>query len=197
VAGSNQDERFSTSVPSSLAVTGTYAIDSVGRGTMNLTNGATYIFYMIAASGAGGSPIATLQESASASDSSSVRHGMLVQQSGLPSTANPLSGSYALILGGHTSGKEEDIVGQLTANASGSFTSGTLDINSFGVTTGATGEAVTGTFAAISSNGRGVMTLNPTSDNRILVLYFVSPTQALIMSTDTTRLAVGSVYKQF
>ena len=100
----------------------------------------------------------------------------------------------ALILAGQNASKqEEDVVGQLSANGTGNVTAASLDINNFGAL--AAGQTAIGTYTAVgASSGRTTVLLNPT---RNLVLYFVSPTQAYALDTDTTGAAIGSLDRQF
>jgi len=122
-----------------------------------------------------------------------VAHGSLVQPQGGPFTTASFKGGYALSLAGvNAANKEQDILGQLSANGTGNVTSGMLDINNFGVTQ--TGVAGIGTYTTVEPNGRTTMLLNPTQN---LVLYFVSPTQVFALDTDTTGVAAGTLYKQF
>ncbi len=186
------DQNYSGTVTpvGGATVSGTYAVTPVGRGTITLTNGSTntYIFYMIAQNRA------VLQQTGGF-----VSDGALVPQSGGPFSGASVTGSYALNLAGLTVGTatRESILGQLTATGATGFSSGTLDINSYGTLT--TGKAVAGTYTTVidPTTGRGVINLNPTTDNLHFVVYFVSPTQLFVMETDSTQLNVGSLNRQF
>ena len=183
VAGSGMlDQNSAGAVTSVPSLGGSYTIDSTGRGTLSIP-GHSYVFYMIAPG------TAVIQETTSGI----VGHGSLVQPQGGPFTAASLRGSYALNLTGqNATSREEDSVGQLTANGTGNVTSGSLDINNLGATQ--TGVAEIGTYTAVAANGRTTMLLNPTVN---FVLYFVSPTQIFALDTDSTGVAIGSLYKQF
>jgi hypothetical protein len=183
VAGSGVvDQNSGGTVTSATSLDGSYTIDSTGRGTLSIA-GHSYVFYMVAPG------TAVIQETTSGV----VAHGSLVQPQGGPFTTASFKGSYALGLAGvNTANKEQDILGQLSANGTGNVTSGMLDINNFGVTQ--TGVASIGTYTTVEPNGRTTMLLNPTQN---FVLYFVSPTQVFALGTDTTGVAAGTLYKQF
>jgi hypothetical protein len=177
------DQNIGGAVTSAAPYGGTYTIDLMGRGTITIPN-HTYVMYMISLGSA------VVQETTT----SIVAHGLLTQPQGGPFSTASLSGSYALALAGqNAASQKEDVVGQLSANGTGNVTAGTQDINNFG--TVLVGQAAVGTYTSVAaSSGRTTMLLNPT---RNLVLYFISPTQAYTLDTDTTAAAIGSLYKQF
>jgi hypothetical protein len=183
------DENNGGSVTSGTAFSGTYTLDASGRGTLTFSNNFTYIFYIVS------TVKAVIQET----DPSIVADGLLLGQQGGPFTLASLQGRYALNLNGLTAAGEEDFVGQLATDGAGNVKSGLLDINDFGGLLPA--EPNSGTYGSVASNGRATMVLNPSTDNRNFVLYFVnSPSQGsqvFVMGTDSTRLATGSLYKQF
>jgi hypothetical protein len=173
-----------SSVSSSASFGGTYTIDLSGRGTITIPN-HSYVMYMISVGHA------VVQETTA----STVAHGLLTQPQGGPFTTSFLSGSYALSLAGTNaagaSAKTEDLVGQLTSDGSGKLTAGSFDIDNFGATQ--TGAAEVGTYLPVSMTLRATMSL--TTGN--FVLYLVSPTQIFALGTNTTSVAIGSLYKQF
>jgi hypothetical protein len=177
------DQNSGGAITAAAPYGGTYTVDVLGRGTITIPN-HSYVLYMISSGNA------VLQETTS----SSVAHGLLTQPQGGPFNSASLSGSYSLVLAGqNASSQEEDVVGQLSANGAGNVTAASLDINNFGTLT--TGQTAIGTYTAVAaSSGRTTVLFNPT---RNLVLYFVSPTQAYALDTDTTGAAIGSLDKQF
>jgi hypothetical protein len=199
-AGTN-DENNAGTVSSGNSLGGTYAIDSTaascGRGTLSLGSPTShsYVFYMISTSSA------VVQEITSGI----VGHGSLVRPLSGSVVFKPLS-SFALSLGGTNAAGpnagREDLLGQfnvgstgaLVANAGGSF--GSLDINNAdGLGTTQTVQLISG---AMTSGNRATLVLNsagPTARN--YVLYLVSPTQLFAMGTDTTGVALGSLFQQF
>jgi hypothetical protein len=199
VGAGSIDENDGGTVPPPVlgTLTGSYTVDPCGRGTLSVGT-HSYVFY----------PISTGSSVLQETTSGIVAHGFLVQPQGGPFTDSSLSGSYALNLTGTNApgapGNREDILGQLTSNGSGSISSGTLDTNSFGATSGSTGVPITsGTYLAAHAGAsaagalRATMNLSPT---RSLVLYLVtnvSPAQFYVLDTDTTGIAIGALYNQF
>jgi hypothetical protein len=190
IAGAGTLDQNSGGTATSVASLGggTYTFDPSGNGRGTVTiPGHSYVFYMIAPWSAQGS--ALIQETTSGV----VALGSVTQPQGGPFTSASLMGSYALSLAGqNATPKPEDFVGQLTTDGVSKVLSGTVDINNFGATQTVTSNI--GTYMPVSANGRTTMLLSPT---RNLVLYFVSPTQAYALDTDSTTVAVGSLYHQF
>ena len=185
-AGSIDENSGGTYTPPTGTLTGSYAVDPCGRGTLTLGS-HSYVFYIISTARA------LLQETTSGI----VAHGFLVQPQGGPFASGSLTGSYALRLSGTNApgaaGQREDIVGQLTADGAGTVKSGSLDINSFGATQ--TGVAINGTYLPSPAGTlRATMLLSPT---RNLVLYLVSPIEFYVVDTDATGTAIGTLDNQF
>ena len=79
------------------------------------------------------------------------------------------------------------------------ITSGTLDINTFGTTSGADPITTGSALATVDSNGRGTATLttsDPASTFK-LVYYVIDDNTALIFDQDTTPIATGIFLRQF
>jgi hypothetical protein len=188
-AGAIDENNGGTVPPPASSLGGTYGIDACGRGTLSIST-HSYVFYLISAGNA------VIQETTSGV----VAHGTLVTlvqpQSGSFSSAS-FQGNYALILTGTNApgaaGKEEDFVGQLSANGTGNVTASSLDINNFGATQ--VGLSSIGTYTSVAANGRTTMLFN--SPTRNFVLNFISPTQIFVLGTDSTGTAIGSLYEQF
>jgi hypothetical protein len=185
-AGSIDENNGGTYTPPTGTLTGNYTVDPCGRGALTLGT-HSYVFYVISPSSA------ILQETTSGI----VANGFLAQAPSGASFANSsLNGSYALQLSGTdaagTSGKREDIGGQLTADGAGTVKSGSFDINDFGTTS--TGVAINGTYLPTSGSLRATMPLSPT---RNLVLYLVSPTLFYVLDADAAGAASGVLYNQF
>lgn len=204
-AGFN-DENNAGTVTSGTSLGGTYNIDftasACGRGTLFLGSPAShsYVFYMISTASA--TPSAVIQETTAGV----VGHGLLIQPQSGSVALEPLS-SFALNLAGTNAAganaTREDLVGQfnvgstgsLVANAAGSF--GSLDINNSDPNNPGLTQTVALTSGAMTAGNRSTMVLNSPGSARNYVLYFVSPTQLFVMSTDPTGAALGSLYQQF
>jgi len=179
------DENASGALTQIPLYTGTYAVNSNGRGTATFSaSNRTYgfVFYL---DGLGG---AFLQET----DSAIVSDGSLSQQQ----TASSLTGSYVLRWGGTVGATTEQIAGQLTLNGSGTVTSGTQDSSSYpGAIPGQTA-SLTGALN-IGANARGALTLTTSTGSRHFVVYIVSPTKIFALETDAGVLTSGALRKQF
>jgi len=192
----SNNENKAGAVTSGTTLAGNYTIDSCGKGTLSLSGPAnhSYVFYLISPSSA------VIQETTAGV----VGDGLMVKAQTGPVSLGALN-SFAINLAGTNAAgaaaMKEDIVGQLNvgstgslvANPAGSF--GSLDINnsdSLGTT-----QTVALTSGTLTTSGPSTLTLNSTGSTRTFVLYFVSPTQFFVMGTDSTGVAIGSLYQQF
>jgi hypothetical protein len=163
---------------------GTYTVASNGRGTATFTTASrayTLVFYL----GATGS--AVFQET----DSNIASDGFFAQQQ----SGASIQSSYALDSSGLSGSSAQVLIGQLRADGAGAISSGTIDINTAGTLTPS--EAVTGAYTALSSNGRGTVTLNPSTDNRNFAVYVVNSNQVIVLGIDSGRLAAGALFRRF
>ena len=106
-----------------------------------------------------------------------------------------IQGSYALDSSGLSGSSVQVFTGQLNADGAGTVSSGTIDINTAGTLTPS--EAVSGAYTALSSSGRGTLTLNPSTDNRNFAVYVVNSTQVIVVGIDSGRLAAGALFRRF
>src|SRR6202046_2183884 len=135
-------------------------------------------------------------------DSTAVASGSAYLQS---STVQPTAGSFALYLAGQgifhaqPASFQQDVEGQVTLSGS-EASSGNLDINDFndGIQT----DPISTTDSSISapmSNGRGTAVLVATHPDVSyhLVYYVISGNTALLFDSDTNRIVVGMIARQF
>jgi hypothetical protein len=176
-----------TATPNVAFSNGSYTVASSGRGTATFTTARTYtlVFYL----GATGSAIFQETDSNIASD------GLFAQQQSAAFSLAAIQGSYALDSSGLSGSSVQVFTGQLKADGAGTVSSGTIDINTAGALT--TGEAVSGTYSAPASNGRGTLTLNPSTDNRNFAVYVVNSNQVIVVGIDSGRLAAGALFRRF
>ena len=112
-----------------------------------------------------------------------------------------MAGDYAFVWSGvNSSGNEEDFVGQLTLDPSGSF-SGLLDSNRFGTTTSQqVFDALINGSLTLSANGTGANTLNVTevspADTFHFTAYIVDQNRIFVVCTDTNRVLSGTLTRQ-
>ena len=181
-------------------ITGTYQIPkSDGRGTITLTNQNTGNTQTLSFTVVNNKRALIIQ-----SDTSGTSSGSL----DLQDLSQSLSGPYALALAGvdATNGPSTppslSIGGVLTAS-SGTFTTGTLDINDGGATT--KGVTITsGTYTTPpDSSGRGTATISTAAATYSLVYYMVNSSTIRVLDVDSalsgaafTYVAVGSALGQ-
>ncbi len=183
------DENVNGAATTNTAISGgTYLVSSVnGRGTATFTtSGHTYnlVFYLTSPGNA------VVQET----DSGRTSDGLFLQQQTAAFALTSIQGNYELQTTGLSSGSIQTIAGQVTSNGAGAISSGAIDINLAGTLTPA--EAVTGTYSSPSANGRTVLTLNPSTDNRNFATYIVGPNQSIVVSIDN-RQAAGMLVRRF
>jgi hypothetical protein len=189
------DENNAGTVASTVGtLTGGYALEACGRGTMTVGT-HSYVFYMIASSNA------VVQEITSGVTA----HGILLSSQGGPFVDTTLTGSYAFRLGGTnaagTAGNREDFVGQFTSAGTGTGITGTLDLNNFGTTQSAI-PIVGGSYPPPAGGIRETLALPLTTtpaSTRNLVFYMVSPTLFFALDTDAapSGTAIGVINNQF
>lgn len=181
---------------------GSYSIGADGRGTMQFCENnssscppgspaATSFFHIAVVSP---QQIQMIEFSSPSTSAASITAGgeMILQDPAVYSARDlSLSGSYAFNFSGVTAaGADESAIGEFTANgfgtvsAGGASTPGEIDINP--VPTGGSAPAtLAGTTYAISSNGRGTVTL----DGLTFGIYPVSASRAKFIEIDAGTIA--------
>jgi hypothetical protein len=169
---------------------GSYMVASNGRGMATFTAGShTYnlVFYLSTPGNA------VLQET----DSGRTSDGSFAQQQSTTFSMASIQGNYALQTSGLSTASAQTMEGQLSANGTGTISSGTIDITTTGT---ATSEAISGTYSSPGSNGRATLTLNPSTDTRNFAIYVVNSTQVFVVGIDSSsaaRLASGAMSRRF
>lgn len=190
----NQGGSSTNTVTSQRTFTGSYSINSDGTGTMQFcennstscptgSSAATSFFQIVVVSP---QQIQIIEFSPPTSTAASIAAGgeMILQDPAVYSARNlTLSGSYSFsFLGVTGSGADESAVGEFTANgfgtisAGGASTPGEIDVNPVG----GSPATLAGTTYAISSNGRGTVTL----DGLTFSIYPVSASRAKFIEID-------------
>ena len=180
--------------PSPISFTGNYAPGGTGRFTLGLTSfsdGSEYAAYP----SSGGLLLLEID------DSGIMLGAAYPQTSGATLTA---SQGYALNLSGvnlgttFSSAAEVDDIAEFTANSSGTTVTGIVDENSSGGAGSAFGVALSGTYAAPSSNGRGQIVANAGNNSNFtlnggfaLTFYPVDGTTFPFIETDSGQVAAG------
>lgn len=174
-------------------------VNGLGRGTLTLNgpNAFRFVFY-VAANGS-----IQLVENANI-DANFVSSGAAYPQSATALTG----GSYGINLTGvdlASGGSEEDVSGQLASSASGAVSVGTLDINNAAnIVDGLfpnialVSSSTLGTQSAIGYGNNGNLVPNVSHTNAFgLSVYVIDSQTALIQENDRTRIAIGTLVKQF
>jgi len=132
-------------------------------------------------------------------DGAAVASGLALQQTLASPSSVSLVGQLALGLAGTdlASSTPVALTGSASISQSAAWT-GTLDsADSSGTTLGAVSQV--GSFS-ISTNGRGVATLLPSSpalSGSTLILYVIDTNNALLLETDSSRVLVGTAVRQY
>jgi hypothetical protein len=182
VSAGQSDAVVNGTMTTATGFSGSYAIDSAGRGTMNTV-----------AVGAGSSRILRLVSARRAlflvAGSAAVEDGSMERQQGSFSNA-ALNGQYALVLGGSGPNGLVNRLGVLQANGQGSATfSGILNL------AGKVSQppSLSGSYA-LSAGGRCVANVGNLSPN--LLLYLVSSTQAYALQAEDQTEVSGMLARQ-
>ena len=182
--------------------TGTYSIGADNRGafTINSSTGAKTYACAVGAINGGVASNGRFIEFDDASGTNGQRgSGILRLQDPTAFSLGSFVGPYAFgFVGQDSAGNRSAMVGSLIADGSGKVTSGLADQNVAGV---ATNPSLTGTMSAPSlSNGRGMLTLSPSSNNNLnLAAYVVSAGELLALTMDplsSSGILSGSILSQ-
>ena len=169
---------------SAQTTTGTYSVAGSGRGAMALTGSFGTLNFAIYPS-SGGLQMLEL-------DAAVLSSGAAQQQVGASFSNASLNGGFGLNLTGAdlVVGSEVDAIAQLNSTGTGTFT-GAFDFNDAGGLSPSL--ALTGTYS-VSSNGRGTMTLSPSTLGTFHVLFYtVSNSRVLFIEPDTNQVSAGSI----
>ena len=166
---------------------GTYSIGSNGRGTAMFTDSTgtrTYAFYIV-------SPT---QLQFIEIDNLGHLSGTVYQQQSVISTT-VLIGNYVFYAAGSIGNLAYGTAGGFATNSTtiGNINAGTNDINETGVL--ASNPTLTGSFTT-GASGRGTITLTGINGATNYVYYFISPSAALLLTTDPAINASGELFSQ-
>jgi hypothetical protein len=203
------DKNLNSGVQLDLAVTsGTYGVGTDHRGCMVVTTSAGTENYRFALGNINGG-VASTGHVIGFDQGGPFTTGLLRKQSGGPFSNASASGSFAF--GGSSTesaaagGGKLGLVGVLTFTGSGAVTGGSEDVNVNGnldapgnTSWPASPIAITSGTYSISSNGRGTLTLTSALGTSSNVIYLVSSSDALFMSSDpqTSNIAAGEALQQ-
>jgi len=191
VTGNEDLLQGSTGSLTSLTLTGsTSAPDLNGRGTASITDNSgitnSYIYYVVDSN-----RVNFLE-----SDAGPVGSGRGEKQTVSSFTAGSLNGGFAFGSRGDTLANlgGANTVGAFTSNGSGTISSGAYDTAQDGVIVA--NAALTGSYT-MGSNGRAVLTLNPTGGTPVQVIaWLLNSSRGFYLFNTTTRVEDGTFDQQ-
>ncbi len=191
VTGGTEDIN-SGGVSSAVTVTsGTYHVGTDGRTPVMLVTSAGTVNWQLAVVNHTHALVIRFDDGVPSAS------GALDLQNTLQFTSAAFNGSYAFNLSGAgSSGRPGSLAaaGALVSNGTGVISTGALDVNSAG--TASTGLAVTGTYTAPSTSGRGTMVLSSSFGTQNFVYYIVDGTRLKVVETDATAQLAGDLLTQ-
>ncbi len=163
------------------ALTGTYAMNPDGQGTLTLTANSITCEYVVAVDGNGDAQFIEAD-----STSTSTRGTGILRKQPPPNNfiASNFSGNYAFQLAGtDLNGKRATYAGVFQADGVGNFSNGNVDSNDAG-TLGTNITGVSGSFL-VAQDGRGNATFSiPGGPSLDFVFYMITPSDVLFMGFD-------------
>ncbi len=176
------DNGLNVAPPGGSPVSGTYSV-SGGRGIMQINGGLQTLNLVFYPSTGGLQMLDT--------DANLVASGAALQQSGAPFSNASINGPFGLNLTGVdlNAGTEVDGIAQFNTTGTGTL-SGAFDFNDGGALFNSL--ALKGTYS-VSSNGRGTMTLSPSSLGTFnVIFYMASNSRVLFIESDVGQVSVGA-----
>jgi hypothetical protein len=195
ISGSSLDVNDGGSVsPTFATFSGTYGVDSTGRGTLALSipgfggGSFRFAFYMVSANELLLISIDPL------SLNNPVFSGPAEMQTGSPYSSASFKGGSVFSLSGTNGTTPEDTVGRFEFDGSANVTE-ISDQNNGGVVT--VGSISTGAYD-VELNGRGTLNLDNSANGSVTVwyLYAISPNTAFVMDASTSAVAMGEMKSQ-
>jgi Putative Ig domain len=183
------------SAPSNPTFTGTYSIDQNGLGQLsfNVSGGSSRVFALSMMAN-GNANIIEFDDSTGGGTRNS---GVLLRQDTSAFTGAPVAANYTFgFLGIDSSQNRFGEAGFFTSDGHGALTAGLLDSDDGGVVSSSV--AFTGTSTAVSSSGRGLLSLGTSSYS----FYVVNATELLVVEIDpfvqggTNHLVSGTILQQ-
>jgi Bacterial Ig-like domain (group 2) len=190
LAGGIEDVSRVSGVTTGLAFVGTYKVGADNRGIMTLTStqGSSAFSFALSSLTSGVAARGRLIESDS---SATLGVGTIAKQDAASFSTAAVNGGYVFGFSGtDTAGNRHILEGRFTASG-GVLNQGQLDDNDAG--TCAFNVTTTGTYT-VAGNGRGTITLMPSSLSTMnMSFYVVSATELFAMQVDTRSVAAKGV----
>jgi hypothetical protein len=189
-----------------IAITkGTYVIGLDNRGTLTITNSllvnnvVTYAFSVGSFNNGVAAKGRLIEFDDNTGTTGKRGSGVMRLQDSTAFTQASITGSYAFGISGQDKGGSRlAAAGIFSADGKGSITSGLEDTNDAGTVTNSV-NITGGSYSVPDANGRATGKVTTATQTTDFSLYVVSPSEALIMTTDTESIAglqSGSVLSQ-
>jgi hypothetical protein len=177
---------------SPLSVTGgSYHIGTDGRGSVTLQTSSGTSTWQIAMVNHSHVYITTFDTN------NNVNGGTMDVQTPSQFNASAIQGNYSFAFAGASSANPSGALrtaGAFTADGAGGISQGLFDVNDTG--TAQTSLALSGSFSAPSSQGRGTMTLTSSAGTQTFVYYLADGTRLKLMETDASAKGTAELLKQ-
>ena len=187
ITGGLRDTNDGGAISSQVPFTGSYVVNSTGRGTATLGS-LDFSFYIVSRGSAkfvGADPQTTVGGVA----------GVASQQSpNATFDATSLNGNIAFSLAGPVPNGTLATAGSFSADGNNHITVGVLDENANGAAT--TDVAFSNGSYIVGSNGRGTAIFTAGSHTYNFVFYLTAPENAVLQETDSGRTSDGSFVQQ-
>lgn len=189
VTGGMQDNSGSASTATITG--GTYHIGLDGRGVLTLQSSlgtTTYQFVLINSS-------RVMIESFDTAGG--VLSGYLDSQNASELNTASIAGNYSLLFSGASSGTPAGTLltaGAFAADGAGGISAGLLDINDSG--SAQTSLALTGTYSAPSTEGRGTVALSTSAGVQSFIYYIVDAAHLKLLESDGNSQGAAELYRQ-
>jgi len=186
IASGTEDLNDAGSVSPNAPVSGTYALDASGRGTLSLSNvdigTLTFAIYPTT------NGVQMLD-----TNGTLVVTGAAFPQTGALSNGT-VQGAYGMNYTGATANGELDVVASLNANGAGHMTA-IQDISNPGAGPPSSGTALTGDYT-LDATGRGPLTLQSFLGQQNMAIYVLNGNRALFVELDPDIVAAGAMEHQ-
>jgi len=186
IASGTEDLNDAGSVSPNAPVSGTYAMDASGRGTLSLSNvdigTLTFAIYPTT------NGVQMLD-----TNGTLVVTGAAFPQTGALSNGT-VQGAYGMNYTGATANGELDVVASLNANGAGHMTA-IQDISNPGAGPPSSGTALTGDYT-LDATGRGPLTLQSFLGQQNMAIYVLNGNRALFVELDPDIVAAGAMEHQ-
>jgi hypothetical protein len=186
ITSGTEDLNDAGSATPNAPISGTYALDASGRGTLSLTNATvgtlTFAIYPTL------NGVQMLD-----TNGSLVVSGAAFPQTGALSNAT-VQGTYGMNYTAASASGELDVVASVNANGTGRLTA-IQDISNPGAGPPSGGTAITGDYA-VDATGHGPLTLQSFLGQQNMAIYVLNGSRALFVEMDTDIVAAGAIEHQ-